>query len=55
MVSEFRTRWVFWMTLLVVPFGSALCLAVIRPEERYLEDKFGDTYRAYKASARRWI
>jgi protein-S-isoprenylcysteine O-methyltransferase Ste14 len=44
-----------WMTLLVVPFGSALCLAVIKPEERYLEDKFGDTYRSYKASARRWI
>lgn len=27
----------------------------IRPEEAYLEDKFGDTYRDYRSKVRRWI
>jgi protein-S-isoprenylcysteine O-methyltransferase Ste14 len=40
---------------LSLPAGSALCLLVIRREERYLEQKFGDTYLAYKSSVRRWI
>ena len=38
-----------------LPAGSALCLLVIRQEERYLEQKFGSTYLAYKSSVRRWI
>lgn len=40
---------------LSLPAGSALCLLVIRKEERYLEQKFGSTYLAYKSSVRRWI
>jgi protein-S-isoprenylcysteine O-methyltransferase Ste14 len=43
------------MLLLSLPAGSALCLLVIRKEERYLERKFGDAYLAYKATVRRWI
>jgi protein-S-isoprenylcysteine O-methyltransferase Ste14 len=44
-----------WMMALVIPMGSALCLAVIRPEERYLEEKFGDPYRSYQARVGRWL
>ncbi|MBI2737235.1 MAG: isoprenylcysteine carboxylmethyltransferase family protein [Rhodospirillales bacterium] len=44
-----------WMLLLAIPTGSALCLAAIKPEERYLETKFGDSYRAYRAAVPRWI
>ncbi|MPZ33996.1 MAG: hypothetical protein GEV13_23905 [Rhodospirillales bacterium] len=40
---------------LSLPAGSALCLLVIRNEERYLEQKFGSAYLAYRASVRRWI
>lgn len=27
----------------------------IKPEEKYLEDKFGDTYLDYKSKVRRWL
>jgi len=35
--------------LLVIEFG------VIQREERYLEAKFGDAYRAYRNAVRRWL
>ncbi len=44
-----------WMLLLAIPTGSALCLAAIKPEERYLEAKFGNAYRDYRAAVPRWI
>jgi protein-S-isoprenylcysteine O-methyltransferase Ste14 len=44
-----------WMLLLAIPTGSTLCLAAIKPEERYLEAKFGDAYREYRAAVPRWI
>ena len=45
----------FW-TLLFVPIGVvALAWGAVRPEERYLSDKFGPEYAAYRARVRRWL
>jgi protein-S-isoprenylcysteine O-methyltransferase Ste14 len=44
-----------WMLLLAIPTGSALCLVAIKPEERYLEAKFGEPYRAYRSAVPRWL
>jgi protein-S-isoprenylcysteine O-methyltransferase Ste14 len=44
-----------WLVLLAVPVMLLLRNLVIVQEERYLEDKFGDDYRAYKQRVRRWL
>jgi protein-S-isoprenylcysteine O-methyltransferase Ste14 len=44
-----------WIVALAVPFAIVLRYGVIAREERYLEDKFRDSYRAYRANVRRWI
>jgi protein-S-isoprenylcysteine O-methyltransferase Ste14 len=44
-----------WSLLLTIPTGSAFCLTAIRPEERYLEAKFGDAYRTYLGEVPRWF
>ncbi len=44
-----------WL-LILLPFTLiTVQIALITPEERYLEKKFGDEYRAYKKRVRRWI
>lgn len=45
----------FWSLAVALPTGSALCLTAIRPEDRYLEAKFGHAYRAYRERAPRWF
>ena len=48
----FDTLW----PLFLLPFVVLVVRAnVILPEERYLEAKFGQPYRDYKARVRRWI
>jgi protein-S-isoprenylcysteine O-methyltransferase Ste14 len=48
----FDTMW----PLVLFPFVIvAMSQFVIAREERYLETKFGDAYRAYTARVRRWI
>jgi protein-S-isoprenylcysteine O-methyltransferase Ste14 len=43
-----------WMLVMTVVFVIALHHGVVRREERYLEAKFGDTYRAYRARVPRY-
>lgn len=43
------------MLVMSVLAGSALCVLVIRPEERYLSTKFEREYADYASAVRRWI
>jgi protein-S-isoprenylcysteine O-methyltransferase Ste14 len=45
----------FWMLGLLMPTMVLMSIAVIGPEERYLEAKFGAAYLDYKSKVRRWI
>ena len=45
----------WWLVLSVLPIIVLLQQLVIRREEAYLEEKFGDVYRDYKRQVRRWI
>jgi protein-S-isoprenylcysteine O-methyltransferase Ste14 len=44
-----------WILILTPVCGWLIYHTAIRHEEVYLEEKFGDAYRAYKATVRRWI
>ncbi len=44
-----------WPLVLLIPVLAVLRWGIIAREERYLEAKFGDTYRTYKARVRRWL
>jgi protein-S-isoprenylcysteine O-methyltransferase Ste14 len=44
-----------WAIGLIVALMWVINVGVVAREERYLERKFGDAYRAYKARVRRWV
>ncbi|MCK5726233.1 MAG: isoprenylcysteine carboxylmethyltransferase family protein [Thiotrichaceae bacterium] len=50
-----------WHLAVLTPFLALplfvwiITLQQIQPEEQALEEKFGESYRAYKAKVRRWI
>lgn len=44
-----------WVLLALVPALLLVRYRVIAPEERYLEEKFGEEYRRYRNNVRRWV
>jgi protein-S-isoprenylcysteine O-methyltransferase Ste14 len=44
-----------WVLATLVPFGLVIRYGVVAREEAYLERKFGDAYRGYRARVRRWL
>lgn len=44
-----------WFVAAALVFGFLVTVLQIVPEERHLEETFGDEYLAYKARSRRWI
>jgi protein-S-isoprenylcysteine O-methyltransferase Ste14 len=44
-----------WLPILYIPSFAILHFGVVVPEERYLEHKFGDQYRRYRARVPRYF
>src|SRR5262249_41541369 len=44
-----------WLLLALVPLALVIRYGVVAREEAYLERKFGDAYRGYRARVRRWL
>ena len=44
-----------WLWLMVAVLVLVMNRAVIVPEERYLEQRFGRDYLDYKRAVRRWL
>jgi protein-S-isoprenylcysteine O-methyltransferase Ste14 len=44
-----------WILVLMLPLAITIRYGVVGREEAYLERRFGDAYRDYKARVRRWL
>lgn len=44
-----------WLLVTLVPFVLVIRYGVVAREEAYLERRFGDVYRGYRARVRRWL
>jgi len=44
-----------WVLILTLPLAITLRYGVVAREERYLERRFGEAYRDYKARVPRWL
>ena len=45
----------FWILISFIPAAFTVFQTAIAKEEKYLEKKFGEEYRNYKNSVRRWL
>jgi protein-S-isoprenylcysteine O-methyltransferase Ste14 len=52
LASAFNT---WWGAILLIPILAVMHLGVVRREERYLEQKFGEPYRQYCSRVRRYL
>lgn len=44
-----------WIVVLVAPVVAIVHVTAVRPEEAYLDEKFGEVYREYARTVRRWL
>ena len=44
-----------WILIFTLPLAITIRYGVVAREEKYLERRFGDAYRKYKAGVRRWL
>jgi protein-S-isoprenylcysteine O-methyltransferase Ste14 len=44
-----------WIVLLAIPALAVVHFSAVLPEEKYLSEKFGDEYRQYMQSVRRYL
>lgn len=44
-----------WILVLTLPLAILIRYGVVAREEAYLEQRFGDAYRDYRQSVRRWL
>jgi protein-S-isoprenylcysteine O-methyltransferase Ste14 len=44
-----------WILILALPLAITIRYGVVAREEAYLERRFGNAYREYKARVRRWL
>ena len=44
-----------WLLILLIPTVIVVRQLLIRPEERYLEEKFGEEFVIYRKTVRRWL
>ena len=44
-----------WILILVLPLAIVIRYGVVAREEAYLERRYGDAYRGYRARVRRWV
>lgn len=44
-----------WVLILLVPLAALIRYGVVAREEAYLEGRFGDAFRDYRARVRRWL